>query len=68
MFELIYQANELGFQPEADYLPTPVQDTEEVAKARADFMTAFDNFKVRLNDLCWWNCAVLQLNRLGKNL
>lgn len=41
----MYRANELGFQPEADYLPQPVTETQEVIEARAAFRLAYDNFK-----------------------
>ena len=47
-FELTYKANELGFQPEAEYLPVQVPDTEEVAEAKATFRTAYSAFQAKV--------------------
>ena len=41
-FELAYKANEGGFQPEAAHIPGPVEDTPEVAEAKAKFLTLLE--------------------------
>merc|ERR1711988_707095 len=41
-FELAYKANEGGFQPEAAHIPVPVEDTSEVAEAKAKFLTLLE--------------------------
>merc|ERR1712193_599374 len=41
-FELAYKANEGGFQPEAAHIPVPVEDTQEVAEAKAKFLTLLE--------------------------
>jgi len=41
-YMLTYKANEMGFQPEADYLPLQVDDTNEVAEAKANFYQLFE--------------------------
>jgi hypothetical protein len=51
MFELMYKANELGFQPEADYLPVQVEDTADVSDAKAKFRAAFDEFKAMVKKI-----------------
>ena len=36
-FELVYKADEAGFQPEADHIPVHGEDTDEVKEAQTQF-------------------------------
>merc|ERR1712209_193431 len=47
-FELVYKANEAGFQPEADHIPVPVEDTNEVTELKIHFIVLLKNTKPRL--------------------
>ena len=40
-FELVYKADEGGFQPEAEHIPVAVEDTNEVADAKATFYSLY---------------------------
>ena len=44
-FELVYKADEEGFQPEAAHIPIPVEDTNEVSEAKANFYRLFEEAK-----------------------
>merc|ERR1739848_599852 len=47
-FELVYKADEMGFQPEAEHIPVPVEDTNEVTEAKATFYSLFDAHKAKV--------------------
>merc|ERR1712172_281038 len=47
-FELAYKADEAGFQPEADHIPIPVEDTNEVTGAKNTFYTLYDEQKAKV--------------------
>merc|ERR1711899_329961 len=47
-FELVYKADEMGFQPEAEHIPVPVDDTNEVTEAKATFYSLFDEHKAKV--------------------
>merc|ERR1712172_485848 len=47
-FELAYKADEAGFQPEADHIPIPVEDTNEVTGAKNTFYTLYDEHKAKV--------------------
>merc|ERR1712238_344440 len=47
-FELAYKADEAGFQPEAEHIPIPVEDTNEVTGAKNTFYTLFDEHKAKV--------------------
>merc|ERR1712238_502455 len=47
-FELAYKANEAGFQPEAEHIPIPVEDTNEVTGAKNTFYTLFNEHKAKV--------------------
>merc|ERR1712238_378945 len=47
-FELAYKANEAGFQPEAEHIPIPVEDTNEVTGAKNTFYTLYDEHKAKV--------------------
>ena len=47
-FELAYKADEAGFQPEADHIPVPVEDTNEVTGAKSTFYTLYDEHKAKV--------------------
>ena len=40
-FELVYKADEGGFQPEAEHIPVAVEDTNEVADAKVAFYSLY---------------------------
>merc|ERR1711981_1146843 len=51
-FNLVYKADEGGFQPEADHIPVaventvvPVEDTKEVVDAKAKFYSLYEEHK-----------------------
>lgn len=46
-YELEYVANNKGFQPLANHIPNPVEETNEVAKAKAQFLSRFKAEKNR---------------------
>ena len=46
-FELAYKADEAGFQPEAEHIPIPVEDTNEVTGAKSTFYTLYDEHKAK---------------------
>merc|ERR1711981_822627 len=41
-FELVYKADEMGFQPEAKHIPVSVEDTNEVTDAKTTFYSLRD--------------------------
>merc|ERR1711997_1286307 len=47
-FKLVYKADEMGFQPEAEHIPVPVEDTNEVTEAKATFYSLFDAHKAKV--------------------
>merc|ERR1712170_231581 len=47
-FELVYKADEGGFQPEAAHIPIPVEDTNEVEDAKAKFYSLYDEHKAKV--------------------
>ena len=47
-FDLVYKADEMGFQPEREHIPIPADDDKEVAGARAKFYSLFDEHKAKL--------------------
>merc|ERR1712110_1348368 len=47
-FELAYKADEAGFQPEAEHIPIPVEDTNEVTGAKSTFYTLYDEHKAKV--------------------
>merc|ERR1711971_909345 len=47
-FELAYKANEAGFQPEAEHIPIPVEDTNEVTEAKSTFYTLSNEHKAKV--------------------
>merc|ERR1712223_1834705 len=47
-FKLVYKADEMGFQPEAEHIPVPVEDTNEVTEAKATFYSLFDEHKAKV--------------------
>merc|ERR1712223_1723190 len=48
-FKLVYKADEMGFQPEAEHIPVPVEDTNEVTGAKATFYSLFDEHKAKVD-------------------
>merc|ERR1712223_1434246 len=48
-FKLVYKADEMGFQPEAEHIPVPVEDTNEVTEAKATFYSLFDEHKAKVD-------------------
>ena len=49
-YELTYKANEAGFQPEAEHIPVPVEDTNEVVEARANFYSLFKEHEAKVKE------------------
>jgi len=47
-FELLYKADEGGFQPEADHIPVAVEDTNDVVEAKTTFYTLFEEHKAKV--------------------
>merc|ERR1712079_493861 len=47
-FELVYKADEGGFQPAADHIPISVEDTNDVAEAKTSFYTLFEEHKAKV--------------------
>merc|ERR1711971_136048 len=44
-YELVYKADDMGFQPEAAHIPIPVEDTNEVVEAKTKFYSLYDEHK-----------------------
>merc|ERR1719340_207011 len=47
-FKLVYKADEMGFQPEAEHIPVPVEDTNEVVDAKATFYSLYHEHKAKV--------------------
>merc|ERR1712172_483724 len=47
-YELVYKANEGGFQPEAAHIPVSVEDTNEVTEAKTNFYSLYDDHKAKV--------------------
>merc|ERR1712004_454940 len=49
-YKLVYKADEGGFQPEAEHIPVAVEDTNEVAEAKANFYTLFKEHEAKVQE------------------
>merc|ERR1711884_82198 len=49
-YELVYKADEGGLQPEAEHIPVAVEDTNEVAEAKANFYTLFKEHEAKVQE------------------
>jgi len=49
-FELVYKADEAGFQPEADHIPVHGEDTVEVKEAQTQFYNLYKEAEARIAD------------------
>merc|ERR1711936_324316 len=47
-FELVYTADEGGFQPKADHIPVSVEDTNDVTEAKSSFYTLFKEHEAKV--------------------
>merc|ERR1711963_1160464 len=47
-FELVYKADEGGFQPEAEHIPVAVEDTNEVAEAKNVFYSLYKEHEAKV--------------------
>merc|ERR1712038_1601529 len=47
-FELVYKADEGGFQPQAKHIPVPVEDTDEVVEAKRQFYSLYEEAKAEV--------------------
>ena len=47
-FELVYKADEMGFQPEDEHIPVYVEDTKEVTEAKANFYSLRDEHRAKV--------------------
>merc|ERR1711923_520189 len=47
-FELVYKADEGGFQPAADHIPVSVEDTNDVTEAKSTFYTLFKEHEAKV--------------------
>jgi len=50
-YELVYKADEGGFQPEAKHIPVNVVDTDEVVAAKTQFYALFEEAKAKLAEV-----------------
>ena len=47
-FELVYKADEMGFQPEREHIPISVDDSNDVTEAKNTFYSLFDEHMAKV--------------------